>query len=223
MKKRWIVTTVLGLLAIAFTVALKFVDVRPVGPMMTEVGFGTTNSTIHSSIEAGDNWLAVSNIMVAAIILAGLLFGVLGFIQLVQRKSFFKVDWRIRMLGLVYVLMLGVYVFFDKFMVVNYRPVLIDGNLEPSFPSSHSLFAVTIALTVMMILPHYVKSKAICFVLSAILTVMAFATMNGRIAGGVHWTSDVLGGFVYGAFLASLYYSLSKIGDNKRKIEAEED
>ena len=78
MKKRWIVAAILGLLAIAFTVALKFVDVRPVGPAMTEVGFGTTNSTIFTSIKAEKNWLTVSNIMIAAIIVAGVLFAVLN-------------------------------------------------------------------------------------------------------------------------------------------------
>lgn len=215
MKKRWIVMTILGLLAIAFTVALKFVDVRPVGPVMSEVGFGTTNSTIFTSITPEKNWLTVSNIMIAAIIVAGVLFASLGFVQLIKRKSFKKVDWQIKMLGLTYILMLGVYVFFEKICVFNYRPVLIDGNLEPSFPSSHTLFATTIALTVMMILPSYIKSKAICLVLDVILAAMVFITANGRIAGGVHWTSDVIGGLLYGAFLGSLYYCLMKLGKKK--------
>ena len=218
MKKRWIVATILGLLAVAFTVALKFVDVKPVGPVMTEVGFGTTNSTIFTSIEANNNWLTASNIMIAAIIVAGVLFAGLGFVQLIQRKSFKKVDWSIKMLAVTYILMLGVYVLFEKFCVMNYRPVLIEGNLEPSFPSSHTLFATTIGLTVMMILPKYIKSKAICLILDVILAAMVFITANGRIAGGVHWTSDVIGGLLYGSFLATLYYCLMKIGD-KKEIE----
>ena len=218
MKKRWIVAAILGLLAVAFTVALKFVDVRPVGPVMSEVGFGTTNSTIHNSIEASSNWLTVSNIMIAAIIVAGVLFAGLGFVQLIKRKSFKKVDWSIKMLALTYIMMLGVYVLFEKFCVINYRPVLIDGNLEPSFPSSHTLFATTIGLTVMMILSKFVKSKAICLILDAILVAMIYAVANGRIAGGVHWVTDVIGGVLYGSFLAALYYCLMKIGD-KKEIE----
>ncbi len=218
MKKRWIIAAILGLLAVAFTVALKFVDVRPVGPVMSDVGFGTTNNTIHSSIEANSNWLTVSNIMIAAIIVAGVLFAGLGFVQLIKRKSFKKVDWSIKMLALTYVVMLGVYVLFEKFCVINYRPVLIDGNLEPSFPSSHTLFATTIGLTVMMILPKFVKSKAICLILDAILVAMIYAVANGRIAGGVHWATDVIGGLLYGSFLATLYYCLMKIGD-KKEIE----
>lgn len=218
MKKRWIVAAVLGLLAIAFTVALKFVDVRPVGPVLTEVGFGTTNSTIFSSITPEKNWLTVSNIMIGAIIVAGVLFALLGFWQLIKRKSFKEVDWSIKMLAVTYILMLGVYIFFEKICVMNYRPVLIEGNLEPSFPSSHTLFATTIGLTVMMILPKYIKSKAICLILDVILAAMVFITANGRIAGGVHWTSDVIGGLLYGGFLASLYYCLMKIGD-KKEIE----
>ena len=218
MKKRWIVAAVLGLLAIAFTVALKFVDVRPVGPVLTEVGFGTTNSTIFSSITPDKNWLTVSNIMIGAIIVAGVLFVLLGFWQLIKRKSFKEVDWSIKMLAVTYVLMLGVYIFFEKICVMNYRPVLIEGNLEPSFPSSHTLFATTIGLTVMMILPKYIKSKAICLILDVILAAMVFITANGRIAGGVHWTSDVIGGLLYGGFLASLYYCLMKI-KSKKEIE----
>lgn len=218
MKKRWIVAAVLGLLAIAFTVALKFVDVRPVGPVMSEVGFGTTNSTIFSSIQPEKNWLTVSNIMIGAIVVAGVLFVLLGFWQLIKRKSFKEVDWSIKMLVVTYILMLGVYIFFEKICVFNYRPVLIDGNLEASFPSSHTLFATTIGLTVMMILPNYVKSKAICLILDVILAAMVFITANGRIAGGVHWTSDVIGGLLYGGFLASLYYCLMKI-KSKKEIE----
>lgn len=221
MKKRWIVATILGLLAIAFTVALKFVDVKTitVGSQMTEIGFGTTNTTIFTSIKSEKNWLTVSNIMIAAIIVAGVLFAGLGFVQLVKRKSFKKVDWQIKMLGLTYILMLCVYVFFEKICVFNYRPVLIDGNLEASFPSSHTLFATTIALTVMMILPTYVKSKAVSIILSLILGAMVFITANGRIAGGVHWTSDVIGGVLYGAFLASIYYCLAGLGKKKEYLD----
>lgn len=216
MKKRWIVAAILGLLAVAFTVALKFIDVQPVGPAMTKVGFGTTNGTVHSSIVADSNWLTVSNVTVAAIVVAGLVFAGLGVAQLIMRKSFKKVDWHLKMLCVVYILMVGVYVLFEKLLIINYRPVLTNGDLEASFPSSHTLFAVTIALTVIMTLPKYIKSLVVRLLLSAVLVVMVYVTMNGRIAGGVHWVSDVIGGVFYGAFLASVYYALMAIKDNKR-------
>ena len=116
----------------------------------------------------------------------------------------------------VYILMVGVYVLFEKLLIINYRPVLTNGDLEASFPSSHTLFAVTIALTVIMTLPKYIKSLVVRLLLSAVLVVMVYVTMNGRIAGGVHWVSDVIGGVFYGAFLASVYYALMAVKDNKR-------
>ena len=222
MKKRWIVAGLLGLLAIAFTVALKCVDVNPVGPALTEVGFSTTNSTIHSSIVADSNWLTVSNVTVAAVVAAGLVFAGLGFVQLFRRRSIKKVDWNLVALGITYILMVGIYVFFEKILVLNYRPVTIDGELEASFPSSHTLFAVTIALTVIMVLPKYIKMVPVRILLSAMLIVLAYITMNGRIAGGVHWMSDVIGGVLYGSFLASVYYCLCSLKDTK-KIDKERD
>ena len=38
------------------------------------------------------------------------------------------------------------YVFFEKVVIVNYSPV-VDGELSPSFPSSHTLLACTVFAT----------------------------------------------------------------------------
>lgn len=64
----------------------------------------------------------------------GLRFALLGAAQLVRRKSLLKVDGSILALGVFYITVLAAYLIFEE-VVVNYRPVLIDGKLEASYPS----------------------------------------------------------------------------------------
>ena len=62
-------------------------------------------------------------------------FGILGLCQWIRRKRFFRVDADILLLGAYYLLVIAGYLLFEM-VPINYRPVLIDGYLEASYPSS---------------------------------------------------------------------------------------
>ena len=71
------------------------------------------------------DWLGLVPIFVC------LIFAGVGFVQLMQRKSPFKVDLDIILLGVYYVFVIFGYLLFET-VPINYRPVLIDGFLVPA-------------------------------------------------------------------------------------------
>ena len=125
-------------LFILWTVAISLIDVQPIGPQNSSVGFATLNGFIHSltgvhmAIYTVTDWLG----LIPLCFILG--FALLGLIQLIKRKSLFKVDSSILVLGAFYIVVMAAYLFFE-FYVVNYRPVLINGFLEASYPSSTNL------------------------------------------------------------------------------------
>ena len=60
-----------------------------------------------------------------------------------------NVDFSILILGGFYIVVAGLFLFFE-ICVVNYRPVLIEGILEASYPSSTTLLVLCVMPTAMM-------------------------------------------------------------------------
>ena len=116
------------LLFLLWTAAVKCIDVKPLGPNGSTVGFAALNgffhdlTGVHRSLYVLTDWLG----LVPIAFMFG--FAVLGLCQWIGRKSLFRVDRSLLMLGGYYVLVLAAYLFFESF-VINYRPVLIDGFL----------------------------------------------------------------------------------------------
>ena len=114
-----------------WTFLIQEVDVQPIGPNGSSVGFAALNgwfhqlTGVHWMLYTLTDWLGLVPIFVC------LIFAGIGFVQLVQRKSLFKVDLDIIMLGAYYVLVIFGYLLFEM-VPINYRPVLIEGYLEAS-------------------------------------------------------------------------------------------
>ena len=206
MKKKYWLTIILGVMAVLLTVSLLFIDKKAVGPNDSEVGFATLNSGVFNAVGTNRTWDKVTDVTIAAILAGGATFAIYGLIHWINRKKFSKIDWEIRMLGVVYAIMAVLYVLFEKLIVVNYRPVLD----EASFPSTHTMIAVTVGLTVALTLGKYINSKVVSRILTGVLIVLVVVVAAGRILAGMHWTTDVLGGLLYGATLVSLYTNLKR-------------
>lgn len=125
-QKDFGVTAGLLVLSILYTVAIMFIDVRPIGPQGSVVGFATVNQYFHTLF--GTNMLLynITDLLSIPILFVMLGFAIVGLVQLIKRKSLLRVDSSILILGGFYVLVFLVYLFFE-FFVVNYRPVLIKG------------------------------------------------------------------------------------------------
>lgn len=211
MKKKNRKTLVLGasLLAIfvLWTVLLQFVDVRTIGPEGSSVGFATLNGFVHDL--TGVNWIlyTVTDWLGLVPIAVALGFAILGLAQFIKRKSLCKVDYSILALGAFYIVVITAYVFFE-IVVINYRPTLIDGYLEASYPSSTTMLVMCVMPTAAIELNSRIENTLIRrFVIITIIAFTAFMVI-GRLISGVHWISDIIGGALLSAGLLILYYSI---------------
>ncbi len=134
-------------------------------------------------------------------------FAVTGLVQLIKRKNLLRVDHSILALGGFYVLVFLAYLFFEVF-AVNYRPVLIEGVLEVSYPSSTTMLMLCIIPTAIMQFNRLISCEKIRYTATALCSIYAALMVIGRILSGVHWISDILGGILLSAALVMFYYSI---------------
>ena len=199
MKKWWIAIGLLCVFAL-WTVAVCFLDVSPIGPNGSTVGFATLNgwfhrlTGVHMSLYVITDWLGLVPVAVC------LAFAVLGLCQWMSRKSIAKVDCDLLLMGAFYVVTIAVYLLFET-VVINYRPVLMEGFLEVAYPSSTTLLVLCVMLTALMWLRSRTAPRWIAVV---IVLFIAFMVL-GRLISGVHWLTDILGGVFLGGGLTMAY------------------
>ena len=201
--------TALGLLGafVLWTGAVSLVDVQAIGPEGTCVGLAALNRFIHSltgvhlSLYAVTDWLGLVPVGFAA----G--FALLGLVQWVRRKSLLKVDADILLLGGFYMTVMAAYVFFELW-VVNYRPVLIGGRLEASYPSSTTMLALCVMPTAVMQLNRRNRNPALRRCAALAMTAFTVLLVILRLASGVHWFTDITGGVLLSGGLVMLYAAL---------------
>lgn len=202
-KNLWIAICLLASF-ILWTVLLAFVDVRAIGPRESSVGFGAMNQFVHKltgvhmTLYHITDWLGL---VPAALILG---FALLGLVQWIKRKRLGRVDYSIFVLGGFYVVVMVAYLLFET-VVINYRPVLINGYLEVSYPSSTTMLVMCVMPTAMMQLRSRIRNKTLKWSVS--LTIAAFTAFMviGRLLSGVHWFSDIVGGALLSSGLVMLY------------------
>ena len=206
-KLNVIVTSCLFLAFIVFTILVKFVDVQAVGPNGSEVGLASLNDAIFKVFGYNQTLYDVTEILGLVTFLIIGLFAVLGVYQLIKGKSIKKVDYKILVLGCFYVVVLLFYVLFE-IIVVNYRPVLIDGELEASYPSSHTMLSICVVTSAIVILSEMLEKKKGLRVAIVIVGYILIAfTVAGRMLAGVHWFTDIVGAMLLSFALVMLFYS----------------
>ena len=212
MKKRKMLWMGAGLIAVfvLWTVLVSVVDVRAIGPNGSSVGFATLNGYVHDLTGVNMRLYSITDWLGLVPIGVAFGFAVLGLVQWVRRKSLFKVDRSILALGGFYIIVLAMYIFFE-IVVINYRPVLIDGYLEASYPSSTTMLVMCVMPTAMMQLHARIKSDV--FRRCVLISIAAFTAFMviGRLASGVHWLTDIIGGALVSAGLVITYASVSDI------------
>ena len=215
-QKLILLNVILLLISIAYTLIVKYVDVRAIGPELSKVGLSTINEAYRDLIGYNDIWYKITKYLGVVPFLIVAYYGILGVLQTIKRKNPLKTDKKIIFLGVFYVLVGATYVFFEK-VIINYRPILEDGKLEASFPSSHTMLAVCICLSSLLISKYYVKDEKIKKILDIGTIILMFVLVIGRLLSGVHWFSDILGGVIISLFLVSIYYTLINLFPDKKK------
>ena len=206
MKKTKNLFIAIGLLVafLLWTVLLGFVDVRNIGPESSSVGFATVNGFVHELVGVNMTLYTITDWLGMVPIAFALGFAVLGLVQLIKRRSLWAVDKSILVLGVFYTVVMAVFLLFE-FIALNYRPVLIDGRLEASYPSSTTLLVLCVMPTSAMQLRERIKNKALGRCVILVIAVFTLFTVFGRILSGVHWITDILGGTMLSSGLVMLY------------------
>lgn len=204
MKRKIMVGCILLAAFVLWTVLVCVVDVRPVGPEGSRVGFAAINTYVHDQTGVNFTLYTITDWLSLVPIVVALGFGILGLIQWCRRKSLFKVDSSVLMLGGFYVVVVAVFLFFEN-IVINYRPVLIEGVLEASYPSSTTMLVLYVMGSAMVQLRLRIKNLLLGRWMSVAVSAFMALMVIGRLLSGVHWLTDIIGGALLSGGLVAIY------------------
>ncbi|MBQ6806329.1 MAG: phosphatase PAP2 family protein [Lachnospiraceae bacterium] len=199
-----------GVLFLIFGVLLGLVlkvNVQAIGPEGSVIGLATLNGYMHELIGVHIIWYHITEWFGLVAILTAFGFAVVGLVQVVKEKSLFRVEKSLIWLGGYFVLVIGIYIFFEKY-VINYRPIMLSEYLEPSFPSTHTMIVLCIMGAAMIQFQRRIKNQKVRYA-AHILSVLTIAvTVIGRMISGVHWFTDIIAGLLIGTAMLFLYYAV---------------
>ena len=208
-KRNFLISGILLLIAITFTILVKVVDVKQIGVNNSSIGFATLNQFIFETTGVNMIWYHITDWLGLIPVFMAIVYAFIGLIQLIKRRSIFKVDKENILLGLYYIIVIALYVFFEK-VIINYRPILMNGFLEASYPSSHTLMTICICGSSILINKKLFNNK-ITKVINYLSIIIITITVVGRLISGVHWFTDIIGGILISSGLLMTFYSLLSI------------
>ena len=216
-EKRVLITGVILIVLFAiWTLLIQVVDVQPAGETGTNVGFATINvwfhemTGVHLQIYTITDWLGLVPVFVCMV------FGILGFVQLIKRKGLLKVDSDIIALGVYYVLVICGYLIFEM-IPINYRPILIEGRMEASYPSSTTLLVLSVMPTLAFQVNRRLKSIGMKQIIGLLTIIFSLFMVIGRLISGVHWFTDIVGSILLSCGLFYVYKAIVLLYDKEEK------
>lgn len=208
MKKEGMKLFVLGALLLGafviWTLLIQKVDVQPIGVNGTNIGFAGINSWfhkltgVHMVVYSITDWLGLVPIFVCMI------FGGVGIGQLIKRRSIFRVDRDIIFLGIYYGLVIFGYLIFEM-IPINYRPVLIEGIMEASYPSSTTLLVLGVMPTLVEQSNRRLRNIKLIYIVKIFAVCFSVFMVVGRMVSGVHWITDIVGSIMLSGGLYYIY------------------
>ena len=222
-EKRNLLTGIVLIGAFAlWTVLIQYVDVQTVGQNGTKIGFAAFNvwfhqlTGVHMTLYTITDWLGLVPIFIC------LCFGVMGLVQLIKRRSLLRVDADILLLGVYYVLVIACYLIFEM-IPINYRPVLIEGRLEASYPSSTTLLVLSVMPTLMFQAYRRVEKPLIRKATAVFVIAFSMFMVIGRLISGVHWVTDIIGSVLLSSGVFMLYWSAVLYTDKAKRTDRSKD
>ena len=191
------------------------VDVQPKGQNGTNIGFAAVNLWFHGLTGANMTLYTITDWLGLVPIAVCLCFAVLGLVQLIGRRSLFKVDLDIILLGVYYIIVIMGYLIFEM-IPINYRPIPINGYMEASYPSSTTLLVLSVMPTLKFQIDRRVKNTSIRTATTVFVIAFSIFMVGGRLISGVHWITDILGSVLLSAGLYLIYRSAVVMIDSKK-------
>ena len=203
--KRFLLYGIIYVMVFAiWTVLIQIVDVQPIGVNGTDIGFAIVNcwfhrlTGVHMAVYVLTDWLGLVPVFVC------ILFGGIGLVQMIRRRSLCKVDYDIILLGGYYIIVIAGYLFFE-IIPINYRPILIEGRMEASYPSSTTLLVLNVMPTLIFQANYRLKNKRLKKSILLLTVVFIGFMVIGRLICGVHWLTDIVGSVLLSAGLFYTY------------------
>ena len=205
-----------------WTVLIQWVDVQAVGQNGTRIGFADYNvcfhqlTGVHMTLYTITDWLGLVPIFIC------LCFGVMGLVQLIKRRDLLRVDSDILLLGVYYVMVIACYLIFEM-IPINYRPVLIEGRQEGSYPSSTTLLVLSVMPTLMFQANRRVSNAMIRKAVAVFVIAFSAFMVIGRLISGVHWATDIIGSVLLSSGLYMQYRSAVLYSDKAKRADRSKD
>ena len=202
-RKNLIITILLLISSIIFIVLLKRIGIKCDAVNNSCIGFATINQLIFNKIGVNMIWYVITEWLGIIPILMSIVYAIIGLKQLIKRKSIRKVDKEIIILGIFYFVIISIYILFEKY-IINYRPILINEFLEPSFPSSHTLMTICLCGSSIIVNNRLFKNRFTKIVNVISLFIIGIMII-GRLISGVHWFTDIIGGILISSFFINVF------------------
>lgn len=207
-------------LFLVLTALVLFVDVAAAGDSGARVGLSHINEAVFNDLGKNGAFKKITDVCAGVGVLTIAFFVGLFIFQWIKRRSLKKIDLDLYFALAAGVLALVLYVFFEL-VVVNCRPILIDGGFEKSYPSSHTMFVtIFVGVGVVEAFLRLKKEWAKWLVFAAGVCVMVLGGV-GRLFAGVHWLTDVVAGYLLSgavvfafAYIAFRFKDLKEAGNN---------
>ncbi len=224
MKEKRNLLTGIGMIGVfaLWTILIQCVDVQAVGQNGSRIGFADFNvwfhqlTGVHMTIYTITDWLGLVPIFIC------MCFGVMGLVQLIKRRSLLRVDSDILLLGVYYVMVIVCYLIFEM-IPINYRPVLIEGRLEASYPSSTTLLVLSVIPTLMFQVNRRVSNTMIRKVAAVFVIAFSAFMVIGRLISGVHWATDIIGSVLLSSGIYMQYRSAVLYSDKAKRADRSKD
>ena len=193
---------------VIWTILIQTIDVQPVGVNGTDIGFAAVNTRfftltgVNMTLYSITDWAGIVPLLVC------MLFGIVGLAQIIKRKSLFKVDFDIIALGIYYVIVISGYLIFEM-IPINYRPILINGFQESSYPSSTTLLVLSVMPTLVFQANRRLKNTNLKKTIIIIAEIFTIFMVVGRLVSGVHWLTDIIGSVLLSVGLFYIYKGIT--------------
>ena len=115
-KKYFIIAVVLFIVSVIYTLLVKNVDLKAIGPNESVVGFGSLNEWFKGLVGVNDSWYKITKYLGIVPFLICAFYGLIGVGQLIKYKKISKIDKRLIFLGILYVLMLPILNIYKKYI-----------------------------------------------------------------------------------------------------------
>ena len=199
-----------GILLASFavwTTLVQMADVQSIGQNGTDVGFATLNSWfhkltgVHMVIYTMTDWLGLIPLFICMIFVA------MGIVQLVKGRGLLNVDYDILILGIYYIIVIFAYLIFEM-IPINYRPILIEGRMEASYPSSTTLLVLSVMPTLVFQVNRRVENVVVKGMICIPAYIFSVFMVIGRLVSGVHWFTDIVGSVLFSIGIFCVYKAI---------------